>query len=913
MLMFHPFTQHHPTSREITIMSKKPNDNRLTLAALLTASLFLSATVMAGDYTVRNDKELESVLKIAADPVKNIVFIDNIIVENPQVFEINPRDRVYIDLDRYNFQGNGAVYLRGDGQITIHGSTTGFNGGLHIRDHITLNYEGIYSMSGIDRFGDAVGDDVIVNLIKPGSKWNGSILPGPFLEKLADADTRDGTIIIGDAGKAVMNVSSGNTVMNAETILGAKTTGEGSLNLSGGDANWFTSGSFYVGYEGKGTLNISEGVKTRTGSIVVGKEAGSNGVLNITGQGTVVNLYGRQDDNNALMSKGGGVMSLTDGALLNFDDTTTRLGDRSGDIPKLGLGAGASIVDHSKIFGALTGKPGWIIGDQNGIPNANSLTFQNNSVLEGKLNVSMGEIVFNTGSIVTPGLGSYRNHAGFGYFNFVNDTFVHRTDAATYIDFNVHGDINSDLNPLEVYGNVGYLNDAGRDRITIDGDAVLAGDVYLRPLSGYYSDHVDVDFMYINGALTGQYERLNLIPSRWFRNPRLEYETGVNHFRADRNTTPFTDIANSYNLRGVGGALNGIYNAQTNAEWLRVLDWMWLMNDNELRSFMRQLSGETRASSFLMPIRAPWRFAFDRTNVNEISSSQRERQRDRSTFQSQGAKIVNNDVWAAPFYDYFHGSFDGNANSSTNSRFGLLAGYDRALSVKSSLGFLFSYSTSELNQWYSRVSADDYLMGLHFNTTLRDKYELKLWGSYGTQAYRLHRDIFINDRLERMTAGYTGNTVALSSQIAMPIKWRSFILRPLAALDLSVVQQNKAADQGYEAIALQYEASTWAQLFARIGIKADYVWRQWDCNASLSYALMFAGDEAPTVKNRFLAGGPSFNVAGTDLGRHFLNLGVGGRRWLNDQRTQSLFFQYNGEYGGHSNNQTVALGYQRFF
>ena len=911
MLMFHQFFQHHPTSREITIMSKKMNPNHLTLTGLLLVSLFLSVTTLAGDYSVRNDKELESVLKIV-DPVKNILFIDNVIVEDPQMFAINPGDQVYIDLDQYNFQGNDAVYFRGDGAITINGSTTAFNGGLHLQGNLTLNYEGVYSMSGVDRFGDQVGDVVTVNLTQPGSVWNGAVLPGPFLANLVDAETRDGTLIIGDAGKATMNVINGNTVRNAETILGAQSTGEGLLNLSGGNANWYTSGSFYVGYEGKGTLNVSNGVNTQTGSIVVGKEAGANGTLNITGLGTVVNLYGRLD-NDQLRSEGYGVMYLMHGAFLNFDDSATQFGERSGYVPKLGLGNGASIVDDSKIFGAIDGNTGRIIGiDRNGDLNDNSLTFRNNSVLEGSLKISMGINQFLTGSIVTPGLGSYRTHEGFGRFDFTNNNFFHDSSATTYIDFDVHGDKN--CVPPVVYTD-GYLGDRGRDLIAIDGNATLDGTIEFRPQSGYYSDNIAVDFMHITGTIADEkmYDNMRLIPSRWFRNPTLVKSDESVDLVMARNKTPFTNIANSYNLRGVGGALNGIYNAQTNAEWLNVLDWMWLMNDNELRGFMRQLSGETRASSALMPVRAPWRFAFDRTDVNEIGRYQREQQRCCDTFCSSSTKIVNNDLWAAPFYDYFHGSFDGNANSSTNSRIGIMVGYDRALSAKSSLGFLFAYSSPELNQWYSRVSADDYLMGLHFNTILRDKYELKLWGSYGTQAYRLHRDIFVNDRVERMTAGYTGNTVALSSQIAMPIKWRSFIVRPLAALDLSIIQQNGATERGYDAIALRYDDSCWTQLFGRLGVKADYTWRRWDCNASLAYSLMFLGDEAPTVKNQFLAGGSSFRVRGTDLGRHFLNIGLGGRRWLNDQKTQMLFVQYNGEYGENSNEQTVAVGYQRAF
>ena len=911
--MLHQLTQHHLTSREITIMFKKMNHKLFisgwAVAGLILTGLFLIPTAFAKDYTVRNDKELQSVLA-DTEPVKDILFIDNVFVDAGTTFTINPGDNVHIDLGAHNFQSNGAVYLTGIGNVTIKGSTTGFNGGLHIGEKIVLTYDGTYMMSGIDRFGDgSTVDDVIVNLMTPGSKWIGSTLPGPYLNNLTEADTRNGTLIIGDLGTATMNVSNGNIVRNAETILGAQTTGVGTLKLSK-DADWFTSGSFYVGFEGQGTLNISDGVETRTGSIVVGKEATARGWLLIDGPGTVLNLYGREGD-AGMESKGFGVLELTNGARINFDEYATRLGDRSGYAPRLGLGTGESFVDNSTVFGAIVGNTGYIIGPDGG-PNSSQLTFRNNSVLEGKLNIKMDETVFNTGSIVTPGLGSYSDHEGFGRFDFKGN-FIHQPTASTYIDFNVFG--NKSIVPLPVYNNTLYQGDKGRDLITVDGNAELEGDIYFRPQSGYYSDRIDVEFMQVTGSIGGQYDEMHLIPDRWFSNWALDKTTepGSNYLRMDRNRTPFTDVANSYNLRGVGSALNGIYNAQNDREWLHVLDWMWLMNDNELRNAMRQLSGETRANSFLMPVRSPWRFAFDRTDLATVNRSHREQQRSCGSFQSQAVKIANNDLWAAPFYDYFHGGFDGNSNSVTNSRVGILVGYDRAMSANSTLGFLFAYSSPEMTQWYSRVSADDYLMGVHFDTLIRDKYELKLWGSYGTQAYRLHRELAIPERDGRMTAGLTGNTVALSSQIAMPLQWRHFVIRPLAALDLSVVQQNAATERGYEAIALRYESSTWAQLFARLGVKADYSWRKWDFNTSLSYVCMFAGDEAPTVKNQFVIGGPSFKVAGTDLGRHFFDLGLGGRRWLDDQHTHMIFVQYNGEYGQHSNQQTVALGYQRAF
>ena len=240
-------------------------------------------------------------------------------------------------------------------------------------------------------------------------------------------------------------------------------------------------------------------------------------------------------------------------------------------------------------------------------------------------------------------------------------------------------------------------------------------------------------------------------------------------------------------------------------------------------------------------------------------------------------------------------------------------GVDRAIDHRSTVGFLFAYSHPELKQLYSQVHADDYLFGVHYDTLFQDKYELKLWGSYGTQAYRLKRFIPLPHEDGHFSANYTGNTVALSSQVSMPVQWRKFVFRPLAALDLSYVQQNSATEHGFDAIRLHYHNSDWVQLYGRIGVKADYTYQKWDLNGSLGCSYLFAGDAAPTVSNQFVTDGPAFEIEGNNLGHGFFHLGLGGQRWLNERKTRMFFVQYDSEYGKNSNTQTAALGCQVVF
>jgi hypothetical protein len=132
---------------------------------------------------------------------------------------------------------------------------------------------------------------------------------------------------------------------------------------------------------------------------------------------------------------------------------------------------------------------------------------------------------------------------------------------------------------------------------------------------------------------------------------------------------------------------------------------------------------------------------------------------------------------------------------------------------------------------------------------------------------------------------------------------------------LNSINQNSATENGeYEQIILHYERSKWTQLFGRVGVRADYAWQQWNLTGSLSYSYLLLGDQAPVSTHRFaFAGGSSFDVLGNNLGRSFLNVGLGTQFHFDCLKTSTLFLQYNGEYSKHSNGQNVTLGYQKLF
>jgi len=458
-----------------------------------------------------------------------------------------------------------------------------------------------------------------------------------------------------------------------------------------------------------------------------------------------------------------------------------------------------------------------------------------------------------------------------------------------------------------------------------EGDTINPDDVHVVIGSGIATD----DFV---GRTFGH--GLNSDGRRWFTNERLilagdgpaageerlvidRSHPGVIDIseqqlflQMDRKADPFTDPATTqgiFNLQGVGGALEQIYNNNGDYEWLNVLDWLWYMNDDEFREAMHVLSGEIRASSLYMPVRSPWRIGFDRVNWSQDHNH--------LYFGTQNSKnpiLSKNALWATSYYDYSHMQKGGTGYEAISRRVSFMSGYDRALwrntvlpmFTQSAAGVVFGYTQPRLNQGPGRVIADDYLIGAHFSSRLYNRYEFKMWGGVGAQNYRIDRTFdrpttwmhpnglehWLVDPDDPDGQNYikqgdgvyaksklTGNTFTWSTEIAMPLKYQkniqirtrkgdeactelddrfrgifTCVFRPYAAMDLSYVKQNSAIESGnYDKIILRYHQSDWTQVFGRVGLKTHFDWKRINFHTAVAYSHQLIGNVAPETTNQF--------------------------------------------------------------
>ena len=929
--------------------------------------LGIATSVFGGTFMVRNETELFTVLDNIkngvpgyADSNNKIILTDNVLVRDDYTVEVEGGHTLTIELGRYNFQGNGTINFEqtGTGLATVNivGSTMAFGEGVVLKSHspnvLKLNYEGMYTSSDTDHIGQLVVDDIIVDVTAPGSAW--------------DAFNHD--VIIGDEGKAEFNISNGNTAKSLNVIVGNLNDGSGILNIWGKGTKWENSDNFIVGdggtgvynASGKNELNLWGGAVFQTGNFAVGTKSGSNGVANIWGAGTILDIKGTNTaDLTQLTNTGNGSLNVTQRAAvyLGYNDNL----DDGATWGRLVLGNGTGFFDNSyfRIDRGIIDAPNNIITFQNGAMFEGSTRGINQanpeySVNDGNVGALIeSSLIFGNGAIFSPGYGSktlwnrgtpvnfseagmvelyylgkaadpfhpedrtrivdrkgYPLHVGRYGQNDITGNFTLGSGSVAIFDFDIQG----------ANGHADYSVEH-KDFVNVTGTAALDGHIHFRPMTGYYQNIVEIEFMEA-GGFSGS-PKWTLWPKRWFENPVVADGT----LTMTRHETPFVSSAGSRNERSVGAALDWIYNdehgkyvddplfvandptlGQEKTDWFPVLDWFWGMGDEEFREGLRQLSGETRAASFYMPLRSPWRFGFDRVNW---------RKRDNHVYFGQqnirAPYLAKQDIWVTPYYDYMHMGNDGNTSRAFTTRVSFMTGYDRALSNYSAVGFLFCYSQPKLEQVYSQVIADDYLFGAHYHTRILNDFELKFWGSCGVQHYRLSRHVPIGDG-EQVSARYKGNSLTGSVQVAKPYSFlKTGMIRPLAAIDYSFVQQKDASENGYHPIALNYSSSDWSQLFGRVGVRGDFGWSRFSLTSSLSYSYQIAGDVTPTATNQFQIGGPEFDIEGPNLSRTFINVGLGSQIYLNRLKSRMFFVQYNGNYGKRTNAQNASLGYQMTF
>jgi T5SS/PEP-CTERM-associated repeat protein len=229
--------------------------------------------------------------------------------------------------------------------------------------------------------------------------------------------TNVGTFIVGDAGVGRLAIQSGGSVITtlgsvssapAAVIAGSGSASGSSVGVSGAGSNWQITGSLIVGNGGQGLLNVSQGAVVTAASADLAAGVTGDGVISVAGTGSALTLTGSL----TVGDQAAGELSVLNGATVSALDVTigntSSLSSGNVDVEGAGsrllIGAGGSlnIGVAGGGSGVLTVGPGATLTFGGTIVESGHASFNNNGGV-----VDPDAVEFTTTSNGGTGLNEY--------------------------------------------------------------------------------------------------------------------------------------------------------------------------------------------------------------------------------------------------------------------------------------------------------------------------------------------------------------------------------------------------------------------------------------------------------------------------------------------------------------------------
>ncbi|MDR1141918.1 MAG: autotransporter outer membrane beta-barrel domain-containing protein [Planctomycetaceae bacterium] len=321
------------------------------------------------------------------------------------------------------------------------------------------------------------------------------------------------------------------------------------------------------------------------------------------------------------------------------------------------------------------------------------------------------------------------------------------------------------------------------------------------------------------------------------------------------------------------------------------------------------LAPELAANAQTLPLNHPYFRVFNHINNlslnygNDYYGKINSRSNSNSLIRGQSCSAINCNVAKTSREFWFEGYYQGgkidndsNALGYKTSRAGMMVGVDQYLGNNLLTGLIFGYGNPRAYNSIGRIEADDYTFGAYSRLKISNIYA-NLFLGYGKQSYLL--------RQNQTNTGYNGDSMYASLEVFRPILLNNNLsVAPLIALDFQ-----KAWSDGFNVnvanIPLAIKKGDIDQTVLRIGINSNYK----NLRTRLQYGYQVAGD-CYGIAQTSITGGNRI-LSGVHLGRHTLNVGLGGDFSINN-RTK-LFVDYDFDLGEHANTHSGQFGFVRNF
>lgn len=104
--------------------------------------------------------------------------------------------------------------------------------------------------------------------------------------------TLTGALAIGSRGQGSFGLHTAGTANTGSALIGQVPGSSGTALVTGGGTRWVNAGALKVGVGSHGTLEIATGAKVATGSLSVGSDAGGDGIVKLSGGGSTLSVSG---------------------------------------------------------------------------------------------------------------------------------------------------------------------------------------------------------------------------------------------------------------------------------------------------------------------------------------------------------------------------------------------------------------------------------------------------------------------------------------------------------------------------------------------------------------------------------------------------------------------------------------------
>ena len=707
------------------------------------------------------------------------------------------------------------------------------------------------------------------------------------------------------------NTYSGGTTISAGTLQGDTTSLQGNIVDNATLAfNQATDGSFAGAISGAGAVvKQGAGVLTLSGA---NSYSGGTTISAGTLQGDSASLQGNIADNAALVFNQGTDGSF--GGVISGSGTVTKQGAGTLILSGANSYTGGTVISAGTLQGDVTSLTGNITDNAALVFNQNSdgvfsgnidgtgnltkqgsgaLTLNGNNPLSGTATVQAGTLIVGDDSHPNAVLNS----------DVVVNSGATLSGIGTIGGLDLQGTVNpsSVTDPLNVSGNAVFhsgssyqvtANAAGQSsQIAVVGTVTIQGGTALALANpGNYKPTTEYTIITGGQGVSGKFD--SVLSSLTFLTPTLSYTANAVNLSLQRNAVSFVDIATTHNEKNTATGVDGLtfdnpfYSAMT------------LLDPAGARRALDELSGEVHAST--------------QTALFDSSSHIRSAVNQHLQGIDYGGQTANGEthdgvvVWTTGWGHWDDHDGDGNASHLQSNGSGLVIGADLPLD-QTRLGVLVARGQDS-----TRV--DSLSSDTNTHSTYAGFYGNSEWGAfrlrgaviYAWQDVRGHRSISFPGFSQSANSDYDAHTAQAYVEGSYVIPLGQFVtLQPYANLARVQVHTDGFREQG-GAADLEVDSATANQTIGTLGLRSTTTLGESGLRGYAGIGWQHAwGDTQASRNQRFVAGGPGFNIQGVAVASNAGVVDVGLRMPLG-QHTW-IDASYFGQFASHANDQSARL------